>query len=423
MSGFEFVTLPIGETLFLENDPADCAYVIDSGSLEISVKRNGEKVIIATVGQGEILGEMAILMNERRSATATALEECVLQKINEEQFTRRILDMDPVMRMTIETVLNRLRRTLDMLETSSGVPTNVYDLPSNFAPAALESLKLESDIASALRRQEMRVHYQPIIHLETGMLCGMEALVRWQHPERGLISPDQFIPTANESALIRQITTFCLRQACSDLPRFRTACLRNVKNVAPIVVSLNVTGRDLETGILVDQLKEATERNGLTPDALTFEITESSLMEDMTMAAQVLSEIRALGSGVAIDDFGTGYSSMAHLVNLPATTLKIDRGFVRTMFDSKQNEKVVVTILNLARHLGMSVVSEGIETKEDRAFLADHGSNFGQGYLFARPMPILDALAFITSWSAQDAIAAEETGVDADTGADEARVA
>ncbi len=403
MSGYKFITIPTGEVLFHENDAADCAYVIDSGSLEISVKRNGEKVVIATVGQGEILGEMAILMNERRSATALALEDCVLQKINAEQFTRRILEMDPVMRMTIETVLNRLRKTLRILETSTGVPTNVYDLPSNFAPAALESLKLESDIATALRRNEMRVHYQPIVHLETGMLCGLEALVRWQHPERGLISPDQFIPTANESALIRQITTFCLKQACVDLPRLRTTCLKNIGNVTPIVVSINVTARDLESGNIVELLEESVAENGLTPDVLTFEITESSVMQDTAMAARVLNEIRALGTGVAIDDFGTGYSSMSHLANLPVTTLKIDRSFVSAMFKAEQNRKIVETILMLAQQLGMSVVSEGIETPHDFAFLMEKGSNFGQGYLFSKPLPVLDIIELIRTWDAERA--------------------
>lgn len=400
MSGYQFVTMPEGETLFTEGDPADCAYVIDSGSLEISVKRNGEKVVVANVGPGEILGEMAILMNERRSATAVSLEKCVLQKINAEQFTRRVLEMDPVMRMTIETVLNRLRKTLGMLESATGIPTNVYELPSNFAPAALESLKLESDIATALRRQEMRVHYQPIVHLETGVLCGFEALVRWQHPERGLLSPDQFIPTANESALIRQITTFCLTQTCKDLPRLRTTCLQNVGNVSAVVVSINVTGRDLESGNIVELLEEQTEMHGLTPDALTFEITESSLMQDTAMASRVLSEIRARGTGVAIDDFGTGYSSMSHLVNLPASTLKIDRSFVANMFNGDSNRKVVETILDLARNLGLSVVSEGIETPQDYAFLMEQGSTFGQGYLFAKPMPLLDAIELVRTWDA-----------------------
>lgn len=400
MSGYKYIMMPKGEVLFTENDPAECAYVIDSGSLEISVKRNGEKVVIANVGHGEILGEMAILMNERRSATAIALEDCVIQKINAEQFTRRVLEMDPVMRMTIETVLNRLRKTLRILETSTGVPTNVYELPSNFAPAALESLELESDIAMALRREEMRVYYQPIVHLDSGKLCGLEALVRWQHPERGLISPDEFIPTANESALIRQITTFCLKRACADLPRLRTACLKNVANVTPVVVSINVTGRDLESGNIVGLLEDNVTKNGLTPDALTFEITESSVMQDTAMAARVLSEIRALGTGVAIDDFGTGFSSMSHLANLPATTLKIDRSFVSSMFKTEQNRKIVDTILMLAHQLGMSVVSEGVETPRDYTYLMEQGSNFGQGYLFSKPIPVLDAVALIGSWDA-----------------------
>ncbi|MGI9406069.1 MAG: EAL domain-containing protein [Hyphomicrobiaceae bacterium] len=409
MSGYQLVSLPAGEVLFRENDNADCAYVVDSGTLEISVMRNGVRVVIATVGAREILGEMAILTNQRRSATAVALDDCVLQKIEAEQFTRRVFEMDPVMRMTIETVLNRLRKTIKMLETSTGKPTNIYETPSNLAPAALESLKLESDIATALRQDQMRIHYHPIIHLDTGTLCGFEALVRWQHPERGLIAPDQFIPTANESALIRQVTSFCVRQACTDLPKLRTACLKNIGKVAPVITSINVTGRDLESGNLVDDIEAAVTRNGLTPDVLTFEITESSLMRDTAMAARVLAEIRELGSGVAIDDFGTGYSSISHLTRLPATTIKIDRSFVAAMNNTPQDRKIVTTIVRLAKDLGMSVIAEGIETVEDLTFLKENGCDFGQGFLFTEPMPLVEAVAFVESWNgATHAVPAEQ---------------
>ncbi|MEL7544785.1 MAG: EAL domain-containing protein [Pseudomonadota bacterium] len=395
--------LPAGEVLFCENEPAESAFLIESGLFEISVRRNGEKFVVAEIGPGEILGELAVLIGGRRSATVTALKKSVIQKVDADQFRNRVMDLDPVMRMLIETVMKRLNKTLQKIERASGTPCNVYDVGPNFAPEALASLKLENDIALALTRGEMRVHYQPIVHLQTGMLCGFEGLVRWQHPERGLLSPSEFIPTASESMLIRQITSFCLKQICADLPRLRTACLRNVGNVSPVVVNLNITGRDLEAGMFVEELGEALKTHGLPGKALTVEITESSLMLDTAMAVRVLNEIKALGTGVAIDDFGTGYSSMSHLVRLPASLLKIDRSFVAGLFTNDQSRKIVVMLLELARQLGMNTVSEGIETPEDYAFLAKNGSRFGQGFLFSRPVPLNDAITLVKSWDASQA--------------------
>ncbi|MEO0618240.1 MAG: EAL domain-containing protein [Pseudomonadota bacterium] len=411
MNGFHYMELPPGEVLFCENEPAESAFLIESGSFEISVRRNDEKIVVAKIGPGEILGELAVLIGGRRSATVTALEKSVIQKIDAEQFRNRVMDLDPVMRMLIETVMKRLNKTLQKMDRASEAACNVYDVGSNFASEALASLKLENDIALALKRGELRVHYQPIVHLETGMLCGFEGLVRWQHPERGLLAPDEFIPTASESMLIRQITSFCLNQVCADLPRLRTACLRNVGHVSPVVINLNITGRDLEGGLFVEQLSEALKTNGIPGKALTVEITESSLMLDTDMAVRVLKDIKALGTGIAIDDFGTGYSSMSHLVRLPASLLKIDRSFVAGLFTNDQSRKIVVMLLQLAQQLGMNTVSEGIETPEDYAFLAKNGSRFGQGYLFSRPVALNDAIALITSW---DASFASQGGVASD---------
>ncbi|MEL6421908.1 MAG: EAL domain-containing protein [Pseudomonadota bacterium] len=400
MSGFQYVELPAREVLFNEHEPGDCAYVVERGALEISVKRNGERVVLTHIGPGEIVGELAILSDERRAATAVALEETVVRKIHADQFARRVLDMDPVMRLLIETVMKRLHRTVRLLKNDGQPAPELFDARSPFVDEALESLRLENDIALALKRGEMRAFYQPIVDLRSGKLRAFEALVRWMHPTRGLLAPDQFIPTANESSLIRQITSFCITRAAADLPRMRVACLSNPANVEPVNVNVNVTGRDLESGNIVDQLNAALAANGLVGRDLSFEITESSLMVDTTMAARVLDDIRALGTGVAIDDFGTGFSNMAYLAGLPATTIKIDRSFVSRCFADDEHRKIVVTILRLAQQLGMSTVAEGIETPQEFSLLCDEGAEYGQGFLFAKPMPLDEALGLIAGWDA-----------------------
>lgn len=398
MSGFQVVLLRAGDVIFRENDYGDCAYMIDVGSVEISVERDGEKVVVAHVGPGEFVGEMAILTDAPRTATAIVAEDAMLRKISAEQFTQRVSEMEPVMQMAIETALHRLSTTLTLLKSDGSHDAIEHRRQGN--SAALATLQLEAEIAAGVRRDEFRLYYQPIIELASGKLHGFEGLIRWQHPERGFLAPDHFIPTASKSDLIQLITSFCLAQACKDLPLMRAACLANLENVLPPTVSINITGRDLENDDIVQRFDQAVTENQLTHDALTFEVTETSLMHDKAQAADVLSKIRALGADVAIDDFGTGYSSMAHLSRLPSTILKIDRSFVSAMNESEQDRKIVTIILSLARELNMSVVAEGIETRDDHDFLKAHGSDYGQGYLFAKPMPLNQAVTMIKGWDA-----------------------
>ena len=396
---FQDLFVPQGDVVFREGDDGDCAYIIDSGAVQISVERNGEAICVATLGPGEIFGEMAIISPASRSATAVALEDCRLLTIEAQQFKHRIDAMDPVMRMAIEVILSRFRNTLKQIDAA---PSVLHEMAFPRTPGqseAMDRLRLEREIASAIQEQQFVPHYQAIVCLETGRLAGFEALMRWNHPERGTLMPDMFVPIAEQSDLVAQITTCCLQRVSHDLREMRIAALRNIGGVSSIFASVNVTGRDLDQPGFVDQVSEALGVNGLTADMLKLEITESSLMSNLDEAGAVLTRLKGLGVGVAIDDFGTGYSSMSHLAGLPISTLKIDQGFVTAIGDNEQNRKIVRTILRLAQELDIAVVAEGVESERDASFLAAHRCQLAQGHLYSKPLPLDDALDVIRSWS------------------------
>lgn len=398
VADFQYIHVPEGEVLFREDEEGDCAYIIETGLVQISVERGGKFVSVATLAAGEIFGEMSIITTGRRSATAIALEDCKLQRIEADQFKSRLATMDPVMRMVTEVILARFRTTLKRIEDGPPELRKIALEPLPHTAAAMQSLRLEGEISVALKKGQFVPYYQPIIDLKSGKLAGFEALCRWIHPTRGLVSPDEFIPIAEQSDLITQITTLCIEQVCHDIREMRQACLNNIEYVDPVFVSVNVTPRDLDRATFLNELRLIVFEHGLSPDMLKIEVTETSIMTNLERATQVLRKLRQLGFEVVIDDFGTGYSSMSHLTHLPISTLKIDRCFVAAMVHCEQNKKIVQTILKLAEQLDIPVVAEGVGTEETETFLAQQNCTYGQGYLYSEPVPLTAAKVMIENW-------------------------
>ncbi len=247
---------------------------------------------------------------------------------------------------------------------------------------AVELLRLETDLRKALERQEFRLHYQPIVSLVTGRLEGFEALVRWQHPSRNLIYPDEFISVAEDTGLIVPIGWFVLAEACRQMARWRQAHAA----AAGLAISVNLSGRQFVHSELIDRVEAALGENGLDPSKLRLEITESMIMADVGSAVHKLEHLKQIGVQLHIDDFGTGYSSLSYLSRLPTNTIKIDRSFVRHMEDENGRSHIVETIVALGRNLGMEVAAEGLETADQLAHLRRLRCQYGQGFYFSRPL-------------------------------------
>ena len=256
---------------------------------------------------------------------------------------------------------------------------------------AVGLLKLEHSLRRATEKNEFVLHYQPIVSLKEDKASGFEALVRWNHPERGIVGPYEFIHLAEETGLIFRIGGWTLREACQWLAKGSPALPEH------LTVNVNLSGRQFSQGDLIEEVQKVLSETGLSADRLKLEITESVIMENPEMAVDLLKRLKALGTHLCIDDFGTGYSSLSYLLRFPADTLKIDRSFVNALGKGGRNEDIVGAIVSLAKSLDMDVVAEGVETVEQRDILRALGCRYGQGYLFSRPLDAERARAFVAS--------------------------
>lgn len=254
---------------------------------------------------------------------------------------------------------------------------------------ALTRLQMENDLRRAVERKEFQVYYQPIVELETSKIKGFEALVRWQHPNQGLVSPAAFIPVAEETGLIVPIGYWILREACCQLQVWqeRFSAPPSGATIYPaLTISVNLSSKQFLQPHLTQQIDQILQETGLDARSLSLEITESLIAENDESVAATLLQLRELGIELCIDDFGTGYSSLARLHHFPINMLKIDRSFVSRIGTSKGNLEIIEAIVTIAHQLKMDVTAEGVETAEQLAQLRKLKCRFGQGYLFSRPV-------------------------------------
>ena len=249
------------------------------------------------------------------------------------------------------------------------------------AAKAHEKLLRHEELRDAVARQQFVLHYQPQLNLETGRIFAAESLVRWHHPERGIVSPDAFIPLAEETGLIVAIGDWVLNEACRQNKAWQDAGL------PPIVISVNVSARQFRERDWVSQVSAALRDSGLDARYLELELTESLIMQDVPAAIATMHELEALGVQLAIDDFGTGYSSLSALKSFPVSRLKIDRSFVQDIPADEDDMAITGAIISLAQKLHMRVIAEGVETQAQVDFLRICGCNEIQGYFFSKPLP------------------------------------
>ena len=277
-----------------------------------------------------------------------------------------------------ETMLRNADTAMYKAKSRGGDCMVVYS--AEMSAGARNRLSMENALFQAIERGELRLHYQPQISARTGRLAGVEALIRWQHPEQGLVLPGQFIPIAEETGLIAAIGEWVLNAACMQMRSWYR------RGLPKIPVAVNLSSRQFRQQPLVGTIRAALERSGLEPELLEVELTESLLMDDVTRSKSVLAEVKALGVSIALDDFGTGYSSLSYLKGFQLDTLKIDRTFTAELPSSEVNASIVRATIGLAKGLRLRTIAEGVETRGQADFLAQQGCDLLQGYLFARPM-------------------------------------
>jgi EAL domain-containing protein (putative c-di-GMP-specific phosphodiesterase class I) len=243
----------------------------------------------------------------------------------------------------------------------------------------IERQTIEADLRGALKRQEFVLHYQPKINLQTGKITGAEALIRWMHPDRGLLPPLQFIPIAEESGVILSIGQWVLGEACRQAKEWIDAGLP----ATPVAV--NVSSVEFRSDAFLDSLRAVLKDSHLDPRYLELELTESVLMQHAESSASVLSALKSIGVRLAVDDFGTGYSSLSYLKSFPIDSLKIDQSFVRDIATDTDDVTIVSAVITMAKSLRQCVVAEGVETEEQVTFLQVHGCDEAQGYYFSKP--------------------------------------
>jgi diguanylate cyclase (GGDEF)-like protein len=333
--------------------------------------------------------EFAILLNEAREAgDAIQVAERFQAKMRE---TTVLAAFNRSSTISIGIVLYNSKYTqpLDMLRDADtamyrakalgGGRYQIFD--TTMHTQALSLLQLEADMKRAVKNQEWVVYYQPIVSVADGRISGVEALIRWQHPQRGIISPLDFIPQAEDIGLIVPIGEFVLRTACQQTRAWREAGYSN------LWVSVNLSGRQFQDHGLVPKISQILAETGLPSAGLRLEVTESVAMQDIEYGIKVLKDLKKLGVHVSLDDFGNGYSSLSYLKQFSLNVLKIDQSFIQDILVNKNSEAITMAIIAMARSLGLEVVAEGVEKEEQLAFLKSKFCDEVQGFLFSKPLP------------------------------------
>lgn len=371
-------TYPAGGVLFRQGEAGDKAYYIEDG--RVSILRGEET--IAVLGTGDIVGEMALIDDRPRTATAVCAVDCRLLAVNRAYLHDAMARADPALPFILRVVLQRFRGVMAPTDgVNLQVPTRSGErMDGSFA----ERLRLEEELRSALAADRFFLLAQPIVELASGHPVGAETLIRLDHPDHGVLTPADFLALAEERGLVVDIGRWALGEAA----RIASTCAERWP-----FVSVNVAPRQLGEGDLAADVDDACRDAGIAPSRLALEVTEMGIVEQPEHAAALLERVSALGCRIAIDDFGTGTSSFSQLHLLPFDMLKIDRSLIAALPESERAQKMVRAISRMAGELDLAVVAEGIESERHWALARATGCALGQGYYFGRPARPGDAPA------------------------------
>jgi len=402
---------PKGTVLFQKGDKRECAFLIEEGKVNIRGNdEGGEEKLLCVLGEGEIFGEMALIDDTPRSATAITATECEIFIIPRNALHEKIKGLDPIVSLLISLLIQRYRITrinmpasikeggisdfISKISKDEKLPEDILQLKNmkEQRDTLLKEIKLEQELRNGLENREFIPFFQPIVNLQDQSLVGFEALIRWQHPNKGLLVPNDFIPVAERTGVVMNLDHMMLEKACEILPSLQNKMGDTEKK---LFVSVNLSGIHFGTLDIVDMVRQTLLTYDIDPALIKLEITESALIGDPDHAEKILKGLKALGVQIALDDFGTGYSSLGYLHKFPIDILKIDRSFISKMHDGQKSLDIVKAIIALARTFELDIVAEGIEQENDIVALNSMGCDMAQGYFFARPMSIDDTYAYI----------------------------
>lgn len=406
-----FISVKQGTRIFGKGDKRDVAYLVDRGEIHIFEEdENGDDKPVCKLKAGEIFGEMALIEEGERTASAISASDVDLLVISPEMLQERIAGMDPIVGLLISLLVDRYRQARinfpeqisengdNLLKKDINSPIPISQIKSSVRDIikspedALSELKIEQELRKAVEEKQFFPVLQPIIRLRDKAICGFEALIRWDHPTRGIVPPNDFIPVAERTGAIQSMDRLMLDLISDVTPRINEAAGNRDGN---IYVGVNLSGVNFETMDMVESVADICARENVLPHQLRLEITESAFISEPDMAESVLNALKSLGVSIALDDFGTGFSSLNYLHKFSIDTLKIDRTFVQQLHTQSKSLDIVRAIVGLAQTFRMSVVAEGIENDDEVLALAGVGCEFGQGFLFCKPISIDNALKMV----------------------------
>jgi predicted signal transduction protein with EAL and GGDEF domain len=341
--------------------------------------------IVARIGGDEFA---ILLSNIKNESDASIVAARILDKLSEPiQFEGRTMFVSASIGITLNSIgdtAEELLRNADtaMYRAKTNGRARFEFFNEGMRERVVTRFEIETGLRKAIDGQQLVVYYQPIVSLSDHYICGFEALVRWNHPDRGLILPAEFISVAEESEIIVLLGRWVLRESCRQMAEWQSRCAFG----RPLTISVNVSSRQLGDSCLVDEVESALADSGLNPESLALEMTESSIMGNAQQTLETLDRLRAMNVRLEIDDFGTGYSSLSYLQRLPFHTLKIDRSFIREMSNGNGSLDIVKAILQLAHSLNLEVIAEGVETEQQSDKLRQLGCDCIQGFLLSKPV-------------------------------------
>ncbi len=369
-----------GDIIFSAGDSANCAYIIEQGRVGLyPLTQQDEK--IADLGKGELLGEMGIINNLNRSVSAYAENSVELLVVDREQITSRLENADPILRGVLEVLLSRIRKMLG----ANKLTNHSRDSNNTIVTEGMTKIRFEHEMFEALENDEIVNVYQPMVNLSDNTVAGFEALSRWKHPEKGMVSPFEFITLAEESDFIVPMGLKIFDSACKQLSLFQNKRSQVHPQSSPLFMSINVSPTQLSSDGFLEKIMAITQNHQINPADVKIEITES-LMVDYKQVKSWIDECSHFGFKLSLDDFGTGHSGFEHLLQLDFDAIKIDQIFVKTIETNPKSLIMLELITQMAKRMNMSVVAEGIEDKKSAQILKKMGVDYGQGYYFYKPM-------------------------------------